>query len=58
MSNYEYITPAEAAEYLKVCKAIVYKLIKTGKLPVVRAGRHIRIARSSIDIMAVPMKLQ
>ncbi|MGN1102053.1 MAG: helix-turn-helix domain-containing protein, partial [Huintestinicola sp.] len=40
-----------AAEYLRVCKATVYKLIKSGKLPAVRAGRQIRIARCNIDKM-------
>lgn len=49
MPDYDFLTPAEAAEYLRVCKATVYKLIKTGKLPAVRAGKQLRIARSSID---------
>ena len=49
MPDYDFLTPAEAAEYLRVCKATIYKMIKTGKLPAVRAGKQLRIARSSID---------
>ncbi|MBP0956076.1 MAG: helix-turn-helix domain-containing protein [Oscillospiraceae bacterium] len=49
MKSSEYYTPAEAAEYLKICKATIYKMIKTGTLPAVRAGRQIRIAKSNID---------
>lgn len=51
MNNSEFLTPSEAAKYLKVCKATIYKLIKSGKLPSVRAGRQIRIAKSNIDNM-------
>lgn len=49
MNNSEFLTPAEAADYLKICKATIYKIIKTGTLPAVRAGRQIRIAKSNID---------
>lgn len=49
MPDYDFLTPVEAAKYLRVCKATVYKLIKAGKLPAVRAGKQLRIARSSID---------
>lgn len=51
MNDTEFMTPSEAAEYLRVCKATVYKMIKSGKLPAVRAGRQIRIAKSNIDNM-------
>lgn len=51
MNNSEFLTPSEAAEYLKICKSTLYKLIKSGKLPAVRAGRQIRIAKCNIDNM-------
>ena len=51
MNDTEFMTPSEAAEYLRVCKATVYKMIKSGKLPAVRAGKQIRIAKFNIDNM-------
>ncbi|MDY3791445.1 MAG: helix-turn-helix domain-containing protein [Oscillospiraceae bacterium] len=45
MNNSKFFTPAGAADYLKICKATIYKIIKTGTLPAVRAGRQIRIAK-------------
>lgn len=49
MNDTEFMTPSEAAKYLRVCKATVYKMIKSGKLPAVRAGRQIRIAKCNIE---------
>ena len=53
MNNSEFLTPSEAAKYLKVCKATIYKLINTRKLPAVKVGRVIRIAKSNIDKISV-----
>lgn len=45
----ELFTPAEAAEYLKVTKAAIYKWIKEGKLEVVYVGSDRRITKSAIE---------
>ncbi|MGN1137372.1 MAG: helix-turn-helix domain-containing protein [Oscillospiraceae bacterium] len=58
MNNSDFLTPSEAAEYLKICKSTLYKLIKTGKLPAVKAGRQIRIAKCNIDRIFVQTKQQ
>jgi excisionase family DNA binding protein len=45
----ELFTPVEAAEYLKVTKAAIYKWIKEGRLAVVYVGSDRRITKSAIE---------
>lgn len=45
----ELFTPIEAAEYLKVTRAAIYKWIKEGRLEVVYVGSDRRITKSAIE---------
>jgi len=45
----ELFTPAEAAVYLKVTRAAIYKWIKEGRLEVVYVGADRRITRAAIE---------
>ena len=45
----ELFTPSEAAEYLKVTRAAIYKWIKEGRLEVVYVGADRRITKSAIE---------
>ena len=38
-----FATPAEAAEFLRLSKAMIHKLIGEGKMPACRYGRAVRI---------------
>jgi excisionase family DNA binding protein len=38
-----FATPAEAANFLRLSKAMIHKLIGEGKMPVCRYGRAVRI---------------
>lgn len=38
-----FATPAEAAKFLRLSKAMIHKLIGEGKLPASRFGRAVRI---------------
>lgn len=44
----EMLTPAEAAEYLRVSRGRLYDLVRQGLLPAVRLGRQIRIRRHDL----------
>jgi excisionase family DNA binding protein len=37
------------AEYLKISKSTLYKLLREGKIPGQKVGRHWRFRRESID---------
>jgi excisionase family DNA binding protein len=51
----EWISVKEAALYLKVGKATIYRWAREGKLTLYQFGkRTIRIKRSEIDSMAIP----
>ena len=39
----EILTPDDVAEYLKVSKKTVYKLVRSGALPAFKAGKHWRV---------------
>jgi putative molybdopterin biosynthesis protein len=45
----ELLTAVEVAEVLRVSRYHVYDLVRDGRLPAVRIGRHVRIARSVLD---------
>jgi excisionase family DNA binding protein len=44
------LTVAECAEHLGICEALVYALIREGKLPAVRLGmRRLAVPRKALD---------
>jgi excisionase family DNA binding protein len=45
----EILTAAQVAEYLKVHRATIYKLLKAGKLPAFKIGSDYRFKREQID---------
>ena len=47
----EWLTLAEVAQYLRVSKRTVSRMIKGGRLPAKRVGRAVRIARSQLITM-------
>ena len=44
----EILTPAEVAEYLKISKKTVYKMVRSGDLPAFKAGKHWRVPRAEL----------
>jgi excisionase family DNA binding protein len=40
---YDLLTPREVAEVMRVSTMTVYRLIKSGELPAMRVGKHLRI---------------
>jgi len=47
----EWLTPAEAAVYLKVSRVTIYRWIKIGRLKVYRPMRYIRISVEELESM-------
>lgn len=47
-----FATPAEAAQFLRLSKAMVHKLIGEGKIPACRYGRAVRIPWSWLSAQA------
>jgi excisionase family DNA binding protein len=43
------LRPEEAAELLSVRISWIYEAVRSGRLPHLRVGRHIRFARSELD---------
>jgi excisionase family DNA binding protein len=43
------LTIEELSSYLKVPKSTLYKLIREGKIPAQKVGRHLRFHREAID---------
>ena len=52
----EYLTPKETADTLKVDRVTVYRMVKDGRLPVVRVGRGLRIPASAVAAILRPVK--
>src|SRR6266481_1955523 len=48
MTNTEWLTEDEAARWLSVSLETLQEAIKTGQLPVLRLGSHIRINRDTV----------
>lgn len=42
------LTTREVAEAMRVSTMTVYRLIKSGELPAIRVGRHLRIRRRDL----------
>ncbi len=51
----EWFTVEEAAEYLRLSKRTIYKLVKDGRLSAYRIGqeRHLRFRREDLDNVPV-----
>jgi excisionase family DNA binding protein len=45
----EVLTIEELASYLKIPKSTLYKLVREGKVPCQKIGRHWRFRRGAID---------
>lgn len=43
------LTAQEAADYLRITKDTLYKLIKEGSIPAARVGRQYRIHRAHLE---------
>jgi len=43
------LTIAELSAYLKIPKSTLYKLVREGKIPSQKVGRHLRFHREYID---------
>jgi excisionase family DNA binding protein len=43
------LTPAEAATLLSVKTSWVYEAVRTGRLPCLRLGRHIRFTQAMLE---------
>lgn len=45
---YDLLTPREVAEVMRVSTMTVYRLIKSGELPAIRVGKHLRLRGSEV----------
>ena len=56
---YDLLTPREVAEVMRVSTMTVYRLIKSGELPAIRVGKHLRIRGNDVvaflDARQVPV---
>jgi excisionase family DNA binding protein len=43
------MTVEEVSEYLRICRASVYRLVKRNKIPVSRVGKRLRFRKETID---------
>ena len=48
-SESKLMTVAELAEYLRISRASVYRLVRSRQVPVSNVGRQLRFRRDSID---------
>lgn len=46
----EVLTIEELATYLKIAKSTLYKLVREGKIPCQKIGRHWRFRKPAIDL--------
>lgn len=44
------LTPNQAAELLSVRTSWVYEAVRTGRLPAIRLGKHIRFTRPMLEL--------
>jgi len=54
----EVLTIEELASYLKIAKSTLYKLVREGKIPCQKIGRHWRFRKSAIDFWLEQGRLQ
>lgn len=43
------LTVDEISEYLRIPKSTIYKLVREGKIPAQKIGRHWRFSKEAID---------
>jgi excisionase family DNA binding protein len=48
-NNSSVLTITELSTYLKIPKSTLYKLVREGKVPCQKIGRHLRFRRETID---------
>jgi excisionase family DNA binding protein len=46
----ELMTPTELAEYLRISKASVYRLVRQRQIPVSKVGRQLRFRKDTVDM--------
>ena len=44
------LTVVEISDYLKIPKSTIYKLVREGKIPAQKIGRHWRFRKEAIDL--------
>ena len=44
------LTVDEISDYLKIPKSTIYKLVREGKIPAQKIGRHWRFRKEAIDL--------
>ena len=50
INNGEILTIIELAVYLKIPKSTLYKLVREGRIPSQKIGRHWRFRKGAIDL--------
>ncbi len=50
METERYLTPDEAAAYLRVCRTTVYRLARAGQIPAVRVGGQWRFHKRDLYV--------
>lgn len=56
MPNPRYLTVAQTAEELQVCRETVYSWVRNGQITVFRVGSLIRIPRQALEGFLLPAK--
>jgi excisionase family DNA binding protein len=46
----ELMTVTELAEYLRISKASVYRLVRQRQIPVSKVGRQLRFRKDTVDV--------
>lgn len=49
MSSEEILNIKEVSDYLKIPISTVYKLVREGKVPAVRLGKHLRFMKKDLE---------
>jgi len=44
----EIMTVPEVAEYLKLCKSKIYKMVQKGDIPAFKVGKSVRLRRTDV----------
>lgn len=47
--NQGLMTVEEVSEYLRICRASVYRLVKRNKIPVSRVGKRLRFRKETLE---------
>ncbi len=49
VTKIELLTPIEVADVMRVSTMTVYRLVKSGEMPALRVGKHLRIRLSDLN---------